>query len=63
MQFMAKLLKGGDESGLLPPGTNLSINNKNVKIIEKIGEGGFATVYSAKDNQRKYVKCFVLFLV
>ena len=56
MQFFSSLLKGDDQSGLLPPGTNLSINKKNVKIIEKIGEGGFATVYSAKDNQRKYVK-------
>ena len=57
MKLFSSLLKGGDDqSGLLPPGTNLSINKKNVKIIEKIGEGGFATVYSAKDNQRKYVK-------
>eukprot|EP01084_Bolivina_argentea_P064262 117230_1 len=55
MNLLSSLFKGGDDNiGLLPPGTNININNRTVKIIQKIGEGGFATVYSAKDNKRKY---------
>lgn len=55
MQFFSTLLKGGDDTpGILPSGTAISVNNRTIKILDKIGEGGFATVYSARDHQRKY---------
>eukprot|EP01083_Nonionella_stella_P035819 97699_1 len=54
MNLLSSIFKGNDDQGLLPTGTNLSIHNRNVKIIQKIGEGGFATVYAAKDSKQKY---------